>query len=177
MHCLRCGKETVESAVFCEECLKTVAKPLVQSSFLSTHIVLPNRSAAQPARAPKEQKTKEPKPRNKPLRRALFALFLCLVLCAGAVLGVLYYRDRLETAEQQRAELELRVADLEVQTARQQELADFMENELALIEWDGTRLYHTYGCEHLRLENFTAYSLETAVARGYQPCPDCHEIP
>ena len=43
MKCLRCGRETEEGASFCKECLKEAGKPLEESPYLSTQIVLPTR--------------------------------------------------------------------------------------------------------------------------------------
>ena len=52
MYCLRCGRQIAEGASFCDACAETVAKPLEESPFLSTRIILPARRTARPAPTP-----------------------------------------------------------------------------------------------------------------------------
>lgn len=88
MYCLRCGRQVAEGASFCDACAETVAKPLEESPFLSTRIILPARSSARPAARPlPEKKKKKPeadpgKPRR--LIAAVVLLSLCCVLLTAA---------------------------------------------------------------------------------------------
>ena len=52
--------------------------------------------------------------------------------------------------------------------------AYFLDNNIAIVPNDGTRLYHKYGCSNLDLSSFWAYNNNIAIEIGYEPCPQCH---
>ncbi len=90
MNCLRCGKPTGQSSVFCESCLQEMEK----------HPVKPDTAIHLPKRAFKEQ-TKKTSARKKPLspeelvpllrkwNRRLVALSLLLLVLLGVCAGLL----------------------------------------------------------------------------------------
>ena len=95
MKCLSCGREIEEGASFCKDCLKEVEKPLEESPYLSTRIVLPSRKPRprpQPAPVPAAQK-KESEPKKKKGRKGLIAsvciLSVFCLLLTGSCLWLL----------------------------------------------------------------------------------------
>lgn len=43
----------------------------------------------------------------------------------------------------------------------------------AVITTTAGKKYHEYGCYHIRNRDIYIFNVETAVARGYEPCKDC----
>ena len=83
MKCLRCGREIEEGASFCEDCLKEVEKPLEESPYLSTRIVLPVRKPRprpQPAPTPAAPK-KEGKQKKKGRKGLIASVCILSVFC------------------------------------------------------------------------------------------------
>lgn len=89
MYCLRCGRQIAEGASFCDACAETVAKPLEESPFLSTRIILPARRTARPAPKPLPEKKKKKGSDDAPgkpgrLIAAVVLLSVCCVLLTAA---------------------------------------------------------------------------------------------
>ncbi len=51
--------------------------------------------------------------------------------------------------------------------------AAFLDRNIALLTADSP-YYHSYGCEYLDEEAFSACTIEEAQEHGYMPCPECH---
>ncbi len=98
MYCLKCGRETADSQVFCDGCLETMEKYPVRPD---TPVQLPRRSTADQARKPGARK-RSPSPEErvallkKLLRRmSVCAAVLLMVLCLAIALLVReLYADR-----------------------------------------------------------------------------------
>ena len=45
MNCIRCGRTTAEGGMFCAECVPDVSKPLEESEYMKTRVILPERKA------------------------------------------------------------------------------------------------------------------------------------
>ena len=67
-----------------------------------------------------------------------------------------------------------RINELEERINELKKKAYFLDNHIAIVPDDGTRIYHNYGCEKLDLSYFWAYNNEAAIDNGYRPCPYCH---
>jgi len=174
MYCLRCGREIKDNALFCDGCEKTVSEPLRESAYLNTQIILPTRKAQppRPAQTKTTRKT-ERKPEEAPPRRRgtiAFLTVICLLLLAGALfVGTLYLNGRSDAAA-----MEERVAALEKENAKLQRAVDFADSHAAFVPNDGTGYYHTCDCIYFDKNSFMVYNVNTAKARGYEPCPYCH---
>lgn len=174
MNCIRCGTEIADNALFCESCEKTVSEPLVESPYLNTQLLLPLRKAQQPRpaqpKAPRkpERKPEEEKPRGRGAI-AFFALLSLLVLAGALFVGTLYLGARNDIAA-----LQEQVAALEKENSKLQRAVDFADANAAFVPNDGTGYYHTGDCIYFDKSSFMVYNLNTAVARGYEPCPYCH---
>lgn len=170
MNCIRCGTQITDNAMFCESCEKTVSEPLQESAYLNTQILLPVRKAPQPRPAqPKPvRKPEEEKPRGRGKLAVLTVL--CLLLLAGALfVGTLYLSGRSEIAA-----LEEKAAALEKDNSKLQRAVDFSDAHAAFVPNDGSNFYHTGDCIYFDKNSFMVYNVNTAKARGYEPCPYCH---
>ena len=49
-----------------------------------------------------------------------------------------------------------------------------MDNYIALVEDDGTNLYHQYNCSQFKADSFWAYNISAAKSKGFEPCPECY---
>ncbi len=56
-----------------------------------------------------------------------------------------------------------------------QEKSDFIDAHVVFIEDDGTKYYHTYDCSRFAKKGYWVYGRNTAEAKGYAPCPYCHD--
>lgn len=176
MNCLRCGTEIADNALFCETCEKTVSEPLQESAYLNTQILLPVRRAQQPrpAQSKTARKTeRKPEEEGKPRGRGAIAFLsvVCVLLLAGALfIGMLYLGGRNDIAA-----LKEQVAALEKDNSRLQRAVDFADANAAFVPNDGSGYYHTGDCIIFdRDGSFMVYNVNTAIARGYAPCPYCH---
>lgn len=173
MNCLRCGRQIAENASFCESCEKTVGVPLEESAYLNTQILLPVRKPQQPrpvqtkAEKKAERRPDEGKPRGK--GAAAFLSVLCvLLLAAGLCISLLYLGGRSEIAS-----LEERVTALEKDNSKLQRALDFADTHAAFVPNDGSGYFHTGDCIYFDKNSFMVYNVNTAIARGYKPCPYC----
>lgn len=89
-------------------------------------------------------------------------------------------RDTVAALEDSVSALEDTVSDLEKQVdglaktkAGLEQTLDFVDSRTAFVSNDGSPLYHTAECKKLDKENFTVYDVNTVIARGFSPCPDC----
>ena len=93
MKCLRCGREIEEGASFCKDCLKEVEKPLEESPYLSTQIVLPSRKPRPRPQPVSPVSVKDSKPKKKKGRKGLIAsvciLSVFCLLLTGSCLWLL----------------------------------------------------------------------------------------
>lgn len=176
MYCLRCGTEIAENALFCGNCEKTVSEPLQESAYLNTQILLPVRRAQQPR--PAQTKTarkseRKPEEEGKSRGRGAIAFLsaVCVLLLAGALfIGMLYLSGRNNVAA-----LQEQVAALEKDNSKLQRAVDFTDVNAAFVPNDGTGYYHTGDCILFdKTGSFMVYNVNTAIARGYEPCPYCH---
>lgn len=74
------------------------------------------------------------------------------------------------------------IADLQNQlTEKQNELAavterlNFYDQYVVVVYDDGSKWYHTYGCEHHSGDSFWAYNTKLAEYEGFSPCPYCQQ--
>lgn len=175
MNCLRCGREIADGASFCKSCEETVDQPLVESAYLNTQILLPVRRAQPaPAAQPKTVRRAERKPEeeSKPRGRGAIAFLsvLCvLLLLAGLFVSMLFLNERSDAAA-----LEERIAALEKENSKLQRALDFTDSHAAFVPNDGSNYYHTGDCIYFDKNSFMVYNVNTAKARGYEPCPYCH---
>lgn len=90
MYCLKCGKETRENQVFCEECLKDMEKCPVKPG---TAIQLPQRTgkpqAKRPGHKPRSLPPEEEVARLRKLVRRLTAALVALALALCVVAAAL----------------------------------------------------------------------------------------
>ena len=84
------------------------------------------------------------------------------------------YKQTVSAKTTQITNLKKQVDDLEYDLRNLQYKTNFLDNNIAIVPDDGTRLYHKYGCEKLNLSYFWAYNTEAAIDKGYRPCPYCH---
>lgn len=94
MHCLKCGRETDEGQVFCQECLLDMGKHPVDPNEV---VLLPQRPATPPAKKPARRRTVPPEERILQLKKRirLLAVLLVLVTTIAAALAyptVQYFR-------------------------------------------------------------------------------------
>ena len=85
MHCLKCGRETDENQVFCQECLLDMEKHPVDSNEV---VLLPQRPAAPAAKKPARRRTVTPEERIIYLKRRvrlLTVLLLVVILISSAL--------------------------------------------------------------------------------------------
>ena len=85
MHCLKCGRETDENQVFCQECLLDMEKHPVDSNEV---VLLPQRPAAPAAQKPARRRTVTPEERIIYLKRRvrlLTVLLLVVILISSAL--------------------------------------------------------------------------------------------
>ena len=100
MNCMKCGQETTEQNVFCEECLAVMAKYPVRPD---TAVKLPkNRAPSVVKKAPKRH-VPTPEEQIKVLRRRLRILMFLLLLCIAAI--VLMINPTLHYALDQHVEI------------------------------------------------------------------------
>ena len=181
MNCLRCGRQIADTATFCESCEKTVSEPLVESAYLNKQIILPARKA-QPPRPPQPKASRktergktergkaeeDEKPRGK--GAVVFLSVVCvLLIAAGLFVSMLFLGERSDVAA-----LEEKVAALEKDKSKLQQALDFTDSHAAFVPNDGTGYYHTGDCIYFDKNSFMVYNVNTAKARGYEPCPYCH---
>ncbi|MBQ3357063.1 MAG: hypothetical protein IJG45_08155 [Oscillospiraceae bacterium] len=174
MNCIRCGKTIPDNTLFCEDCEKTVSEPLQESAYLNTQILLPVRKAQQPrpAQTKPVRKAERKGEEETPRRRGTIAFLtvVCLLLLAGALfVGTLYLGAKSDAAS-----LEERVAALEKDNSKLQRAVDFADAHAAFVPNDGSGYYHTGDCIYFDKSSFMVYNVNTAKARGYEPCPYCH---
>ncbi len=160
MKCLRCGRDATQGS-FCENCRPLVQKPLRDSSYLHTKIVLPTR---------KEQpivKKSEPKKERK--RRPwgwMIATVLLGLLCAVLLLqGVFYAYEKAH----QGAELE----SVRASASEEHEDVEFLRGQVVFIQDDNTKRYHRYDCPLFMSESYRTYTPQQARNMGYESCPVC----
>ena len=94
MHCLKCGQETEEGQVFCQECLLDMGRHPVDPNEV---VLLPQRPATPPAKKPARRRTVLPEERILQLKKRirLLAVLLVLVTTIAAALAyptVQYFR-------------------------------------------------------------------------------------
>lgn len=94
MHCLKCGRETDEGQVFCQECLLDMGKHPVDPNEV---VLLPQRPAAPAAKKPARRRTIPPEERiiHLKIRIRLLTVLLLLVTLAASALAyptVQYFR-------------------------------------------------------------------------------------
>lgn len=152
MYCLRCGRQIAEGASFCDACAETVAKPLEESPFLSTRIILPVRSAARPAPKPlpekKKKKTSDDAP-GKP-RRLIAAVVLlsvcCVLLTAACGYGAKLWLDgrrehnTLLAAQEENTRLQSQLAQKDEEIRAQQDKVSQVSARLTEAQEENTRL-------------------------------------
>ena len=133
MYCLRCGRQIAEGASFCDACAETVAKPLEESPFLSTRIILPARRTARPAPKPLPEKKKKKGSDDAPGKpgRLIAAVVLlsvcCVLLTAACGYGAkLWFDGRREhntllTAQEENTRLQSQLAEKDEELRVQQD--------------------------------------------------------
>ena len=169
MNCLRCGRQIAETASFCESCEKTVGVPLEENAYLNTQILLPVRKPQQlrPVQTKTVKKPEETKPRGK--GTTAFLSVVCFVLLAAALcISLLYLSGRSNIAS-----LEERVSVLEKDNSKLQRALEFTDAHAAFVPNDGSGYFHTGDCIYFDKNSFMVYNVNTALARGYAPCPYC----
>ena len=88
MYCMKCGKETAESSVFCESCLQTMQAYPVKPG---TVVQLPRRESVEEEKRPASRRwAKQPKDQLRQLRGtirllAVMVAVLSILLCLTAV--------------------------------------------------------------------------------------------
>lgn len=172
MNCLRCGRQIADTATFCESCEKTVDEPLVESGYLNKQIILPVRRPQPPRPAQTKPARKPEEESGKSRGRGVIAFLsvLCvLLLAAGLFAAMLYLGERSEVAA-----LEETVAAQEKENSRLQRALDFTDTNAAFVPNDGSGFYHTGECIYFDKSSFMVYNVNTAIAKGYEPCPYCH---
>lgn len=75
--------------------------------------------------------------------------------------------------EERRTALEEEIAGLKMDNAELQRALDFINDNAAFLPNDGSYLYHAGSCTHFDRTSFIVYSVDTAIAFGYRPCPYC----
>ena len=92
MYCLKCGKETTDSHVFCDRCLDTMEKYPVKSG---TAVHLPHRDVAAPAKKSAQRKrilsAEEQVVMLKRTTRRLIAAIAVLCVVLGLATGLLVH--------------------------------------------------------------------------------------
>lgn len=171
MYCLRCGRQIADNATFCESCEKTVDEPIKESAYLSTQILLPVRKPQQPRPAqtkPARKSEEEKKPRGRGAI-AFLSVVCVLLVVAGLLVSTLYLGKRSENAA-----LEETITALEKDNSKLRRAVDFTDAHAAFVPNDGSNYYHTGDCIYFDKNSFMVYNVNTAIARGYEPCPYCH---
>lgn len=87
MHCLKCGRETDEGQVFCQECLLDMGKHPVDPNEV---VLLPQRPAAPAAKKPARRRTITPEERIIHLKRRIRLLTVLLLLVTLAASALAY---------------------------------------------------------------------------------------
>lgn len=87
MHCLKCGRETDEGQVFCQECLLDMGKHPVDPNEV---VLLPQRPAAPAAKKPARRRTIPPEERIIHLKRRIRLLTVLLLLVTLAASALAY---------------------------------------------------------------------------------------
>ena len=62
---------------------------------------------------------------------------------------------------------------LEWRVERDEERLEFYDENIVLVNDDGTDRYHKYDCYKFGDYDFWAFNVEFAESHGYEPCPDC----
>ena len=171
MNCLRCGTQIAENAMFCENCKKTVSEPLQETAYLNTQIILPVRKP-QPQQTKATRKAERKPEEKKPVGKGLlvFVSVLCVLLLAASLFAAKLFLD----GRSRIADLQEQVAALKKTNTNLQRAVDFTDANAAFVPDDGTNLYHTGDCAYFNKNGkFMVYKMETAIARGYDPCPHC----
>lgn len=91
--------------------------------------------------------------------------------------------DELDQAAAEKRALDRTIEDLRAQlqaqteeTAWLQNMAAFVDGQVAFVSDDGTGYYHRYGCTYFSTAGlWSAHSPADAQTQGYTPCPYCHE--
>lgn len=93
MYCLKCGSETLEEKIFCEECLVKAQMYPVKPG---TPIQLPKPETFAPRKAPSakrpvsaEEQVEELKKSNRRLKLLLLLTTVALALCLGIVFNII----------------------------------------------------------------------------------------
>lgn len=87
MHCLKCGRETDEGQVFCQECLLDMGKHPVDPNEV---VLLPQRPATPPAKKPARRRTVPSEERIIHLKRRIRLLTVLLLLVTLAASALAY---------------------------------------------------------------------------------------
>ena len=91
MYCLKCGKETEDSHIFCQHCLNVMADYPVKPE---TKVHLPHRSEAQAAKKQPRKRPLQPEEQlaqmHRLVRRLIAALVAVTVLFALSAVGLLH---------------------------------------------------------------------------------------
>ena len=152
MYCLRCGRQIAEGASFCDACAETVAKPLEESPFLSTRIILPARRTARPAPKPLPEKKKKKGSDDAPGKpgRLIAAVVLlsvcCVLLTAACGYGAkLWFDGRREhntllAAQEENTRLQSQLAQKDEELRAQQDKVSQLSARLDEAETENTRL-------------------------------------
>lgn len=82
MYCMKCGKETTDSQVFCDACLVIMDKYPVKPG---THIQLHPRPEVKPGRSSSRKRSYTPEEQILRLRRGIKGLALALLSCLLAL--------------------------------------------------------------------------------------------
>lgn len=178
--CPKCGAEVTADLVFCQHCgarLRDAGQSKAETEQLyqelrqrDTEIASLKERLAQAERIHGIKKGKGKKWK-------VFCIILLVTCVASGIFAVYqgseaaYYRSRYNSTSYECSTLEKQNAALAEQT-------EFMDQYLAIIDLNSDdNFYHTYNCDTLNWEEewlITAYTVNGAKNKGYEPCPECH---
>lgn len=87
MTCMKCGRETAEEEVFCEECLAEAAEYPIDPNAV---VIIPRRDAAEPVKKTVRRRTVPLDEQVKSLKKRVRWLTVSLILCIALLLGAVY---------------------------------------------------------------------------------------
>jgi len=81
----------------------------------------------------------------------------------------------LDNARDLNSEYSSRISTLETENREYKKKADFMDQYIKVVEDDGQKTYHKYGCSYFDDSSFWAYNESQVVGQeGYTRCPYCN---